>query len=590
MSVKQRIKRVPIKFVTNLMIFMGSAIKKAYLDDKIEKLTSEFSIGNGEAFLQLIYSSLFDTDIEDIDEADIIEGSQEKQIDIIKILEEDENLSTVNIIQCKFEEGFSSNSLICLKNGLDWIFNKPKEEYQSIGNKRLVQKIKEIRELRQNIGLSNMTVNVYFITAGDTQTYSAEFKQELTAFENYKNSGYRGFNTHIWGVDEFVNHLNKIESSDKIIDQDIKIVYDVNQPSVMRTNRGGYTGVICSVRATELVRLIEEDQKGVIFNKNIRRYLGSHKKISRTIYDACSSSDSKLFWFLNNGITIVCDKVDFIPDPDNPHVKVKNLQIVNGCQTSMTLLQAKSDGKLMDETVILVRIYATDRDDPKFTDKITISTNNQNKIGARDLKANEPIQVELQRLLRERYGYYYERKINEFRGQKIDSKKKIVNEKIAQSYLAVGKKMPSIAKSHPEYTWSKDEYYDMVFAASTAAQLLFCYKLYEYCNAVKKKKMNEYQVDENLYSTVAYGLFHIARVMGYLYLKQEHLPSDAELEDHIKNFEKEPSMLEAHYLKSIKILNSVLEENQSSFVSPTNYYKSNAIHEKINRKLASIKF
>jgi len=569
---------------------MTHAIKKAYLHDKIEKLTSELLIDNGEAFLKLVYSSLFDSDIEDIDEADVIEGSQEKQIDIIKIIEEDENFTTVNIVQCKFEDGFGSNALICLKNGLDWIFNKPKDEYEKLGNPNLVRKIKEIRELRQNLGLSNMTINIYFITAGDTARFSSEFKQEMAAFDNYKTSGYRSFNTYIWGVNEFVNHLNKIESSDKIIDQNIQIVYDVNQPSVIKTNSGGYTGVICSVRASEIVRLIEEDIQGVIFNKNIRKYLGSHKKISRTIYDACSSGDSKLFWFLNNGITIVCDKVDFVPDPDKPHVKVKNLQIVNGCQTSMTLKQAKLDDKLMGETTILVRIYATDRDDPKFTDKITISTNNQNKIGARDLKANEPIQIELQRLLKERYGYYYERKINDFKGQKIDVRKKIINEKIAQAYLAVGKKLPSIARSHPEYTWANDDYYEMVFADSTPAQLLFCYKLYEYCNAVKKNKMEEYQVDEKLYSTVAYGLFHIARVMGYLYLRQEQLPADTKLEEHIKQIEQNPSILKEYYVRATKLLNTILEENQSSFVSPTNFYKSNVIHEKINRKLASIKF
>ena len=54
-------------------------------------------------------------------------------------------------------------------------------------------------------------------------------------------------------------------------------------------------------------------------------------------------NESFMFWFFNNGITIVCDGCDIVDNADNPHMKLKNLQIVNGCQTSMTLAAMESD-------------------------------------------------------------------------------------------------------------------------------------------------------------------------------------------------------------------------------------------------------
>lgn len=86
---------------------------------------------------------------------------------------------------------------------------------------------------------------------------------------------------------------------------------------------------------------------------------------------------------------MVCDFFDFTRDPDNPSLKIKNAQIVNGCQTTVTLREAYEKKKLDESVKVLLRVYSTDN--PSLVEKITLTTNNQNKITDRDdLRANDP--------------------------------------------------------------------------------------------------------------------------------------------------------------------------------------------------------
>jgi len=55
----------------------------------------------------------------------------------------------VFILQTKNSESFSSNALALMGNGLSWIFEKPRAEYQALANVPFVRKIDEVREFRR---------------------------------------------------------------------------------------------------------------------------------------------------------------------------------------------------------------------------------------------------------------------------------------------------------------------------------------------------------------------------------------------------------------------------------------------------------
>ena len=86
------------------------------------------------------------------------------------------------------------------------------------------------------------------------------------------------------------------------------------------------------MHVSDLVRLHKIHGK-VLFEKNIRNYLGSsdvNKAIDKTLKEA----PDHLF-FLNNGITAICDKIDPFTkgSKDKQNFHVNGFSVVNGAQT-----------------------------------------------------------------------------------------------------------------------------------------------------------------------------------------------------------------------------------------------------------------
>ena len=111
---------------------------------------------------------------------------------------------------------------------------------------------------------------------------------------------------------------------------------------------------IGSISAAELQRLhkIYNDQ---LFAGNIRLFLGARKGgINEQMINTAKESPGS-FWALNNGITIVADTVVLADVKDgNSSFKVRRFSIVNGCQTTSSLVQAKAD----NSAKVLARVIA----------------------------------------------------------------------------------------------------------------------------------------------------------------------------------------------------------------------------------------
>jgi AIPR protein len=186
----------------------------------------------------------------------------------------------------------------------------------------------------------------------------------------------------------------------------VSIRYDANNPSLIKYHAEGLKGLVCSTSAKEIAKIVLNDATGAVFDSNIRRFLGTRGAVNADIMRTCSdTSVSNQFWFLNNGITVICDTFDPVTDPDNAHVKIKNMQIVNGCQTATALALVEKAGKLATDTRVMLRVYETA--DAQLVDKIVLTTNNQNKISSRDLRSNDKVQIDMQEAF-SKYNLYYE--------------------------------------------------------------------------------------------------------------------------------------------------------------------------------------
>ncbi len=126
--------------------------------------------------------------------------------------------------------------------------------------------------------------------------------------------------------------INLIERRNRSIDTDVSIRYDANTPSLIRYQTQGLKGIICTASARDIADLCDK-RSGALFKLKYSALAGKGRAVNADILKtATEAASSYLFWFLNNGITIVCDSCDPITDPDNPKIKITNLQIVNGCK------------------------------------------------------------------------------------------------------------------------------------------------------------------------------------------------------------------------------------------------------------------
>ncbi len=99
-------------------------LRQQIIADRVANLEASIGIPRDQAFERLVHSLVTGQSVHSLDPADWVDGSQDKQIDLISI-DEEEDGAELYIISAKFTDGFSSNAIILMRNGLDWLFGRP---------------------------------------------------------------------------------------------------------------------------------------------------------------------------------------------------------------------------------------------------------------------------------------------------------------------------------------------------------------------------------------------------------------------------------------------------------------------------------
>jgi hypothetical protein len=562
-------------------------LRQQIIQDRIERTVSTFGLSEDMAFLRFAHSLIVGQSIHAFEQADLVDGGQDKQIDTITIEQEDEE-ATIYILQVKNTLSFSSNMLIQMANGLDWIFNKPRTDINGLINVKFKDKIIEYRSIQSGIGPSNIHIVVSFVTNGNSSDISDEFKQERKSLlDRYDNGTFASFEFIALGADELVSRINSFEKKNKKINDSIRIKYDTNNPSLIKYHVEGLKGLVCTTTAREIARIVNNDVTGSVFDSNIRQFLGTKGAVNADILQTCSNTDNSYqFWFLNNGITIVCDSFDAITDPDNPHVKVKNMQIVNGCQTSTTLAIAEKKGVLASDTRVLLRIYEAPNSD--LVGKIVLTTNNQNKISSRDLKANDPIQQDMERGF-ERYNYFYERKPRQYdNNTDINTTRVVANEVVAQCYLAIVLKKPSDARRRKYKVWG--EYYNQIFGGSIIEPYILAVLIYKRVSTWLESSIHTHSSDTIVRKLANNGAFHVSRMSSQLWRKADFSRLDINLlRNQIGQVENSPCIIDVHIENAFNLLLELIQSDTQYASDVDAALKSGQLESDIDRTIYSEK-
>lgn len=183
----------------------------------------------------------------------------------------------------------------------------------------------------------------------------------------------------------------------------------------------GYSGVI-PFREYRKIIIGDGDSLKPVFDDNIRDFLGNRNPVNKAIMTTLQEMDINSFCMLNNGITIIADKVQIT----GTTAVLTDYQIVNGCQTSHVLYENRGlDG--IDDLLIPIKVIGTNDDATR--NSITKATNSQTSIKPEQLEALSDFQKDLETYYSTFEGekrLYYERRTGQYRLESIP-KTRIVN-------------------------------------------------------------------------------------------------------------------------------------------------------------------
>lgn len=430
-----------------------------------------------------------------------------------------------------------------MQAGLAYIFERTLPEVQKLDNSKFVDKIITIRDSKDKI----IGVNVYYcVYNGNSVSNNVKRKQEeientySKIIQSYFNYGNAYFNFNFIDCKKLLEQKRKNEEPLRGVKITIPS-FDKNFNPIIET-KDGFKGYVTSIKADDIAGLVKKYQDS-LFEKNVRGWLKYNKK-NTDIYDSATSDKSELFWFMNNGITIIADKI--FPDPFNLKWEIENLQIVNGQQTARMLYEATRNKKLKNNIIVLCRIYETK--DPNLINRIAKATNSQSSIGSRDLMSNEPEQIAIERVFN-KLNYYYERQRGQLKLNK-KFKKEINSKKLAQISLAMICNKPSLARKNIEDNFfNKEKHYKEIFEHDPK-KLILSYLIFDYCD--EQSRSNRIKGDDLKY----FGTLHIANIIWNNNINNFSKNFDVQ----IKNFEKGKINIKKEYAKAYKKLNKIIEE------------------------------
>ncbi|HPO12826.1 MAG TPA: AIPR family protein [Candidatus Hydrogenedentes bacterium] len=351
-------------------------------------------------------------------------GKSEELLDAYLVLDQGDEIQ-VKLFQFKFKDaydgGISTKELYAFVDRMNRVFL-----HSDLQDPSALDAFQEVREaLDQARGANKRArtrIQCYYIVNGQNVSYSdAKKMQEIRDTFSYDRQTY-GFTFETYGgVDIYsLCVFGRIPIQDEVLE----LNFEMDVRSFLHHNIGPNPNgmpeqvVVGFVNVNQLIRLVDRYSNNELFEKNVRLFLGTGKEVNRRIIETITGNQSAWFGFMNNGVSITTDslEVDMPASAKKAKVRLKGLQIINGCQTVNALYHAKYAQDLKDQfqgnSNVMVRIYQIEPQNTTFLNALIIATNSQNAIRPEDLLSNDAIQKTLQQIYHE-YGIGYERKEGE---------------------------------------------------------------------------------------------------------------------------------------------------------------------------------
>ncbi|RSY88829.1 hypothetical protein DAH66_05125 [Sphingomonas koreensis] len=460
-----------------------------------------------EAFTFLVLSTVLRIDFDEA-RACITDGPDDRGIDAV-YLDERFGRRVIHLFQIKHHGEFKRAKRNFPSSEIDKIISfitdcfEQTDGFLGTCNQLLAQKVVDIWDF---VRAGTCEVEVHLCSNGE-KLVCDQHARMLAALNRFKFVSL--YEADLDSLSDAISHkqANNRELSLRVVEE-----------QVFERTDGNVRAVIGTLRADEFIEAFTDTRNPLqldplLFEENVRVYLGEQNDINRRIYDTAVSPEAGMFWYYNNGITIVCEHFSYQPGFRNTPLKLLNPQVVNGGQTSHALFQAsKSDFDALQRVRLLVRIIET-RDKSLYA-RVAEATNSQTPIRSRDLRSNDPILIRLESSLRS-MGWIFDRKRNQ--NPNISEMNKIDALKLGQIWFAYVRGEPDKAKTASDRIFG--EYFPLIFDPTemSAERVVSVWKLYKALESGRRADLRQsraesrFQDDQLVESFwIVEGIYHLA--------------------------------------------------------------------------------
>jgi len=286
--------------------------------------------------------------------------------------------------------------------------------------------------------------------------------------------------------------------------------------------------LLATLKFSELKKLILTSDKNLkenLFIENVRNYIGStpvNLDIKKTLDNV---SERIYFPLLNNGLAIICDKVQRHPVKEKEFI-LTFPRIINGCQTTNELFKKykeSSNENSIDDIEIVAKVISTN--DSNLKKLIIYAANNQNSID-KDLQSlnefHEKIETYYLGKDEKAFNIYFER----LRGQHSNVNppySRINIETLARVFISVFLRKPHEMKSNAVSIIDKFQKEGKIFNSSNQAPIQ-----YYYCG-VLWYWFNHLHINGNIMMRSKTMDMHILMACNILLEKKNYLSLDEKL-------------------------------------------------------------
>ena len=362
---------------------------------------------------------------------------------------------TLRLIQAKAENSFAETPIDLVASSTARLLDltQSDEQLQILYSPALVERFSLFRRALQLLAIRHPTIRIEFsyATRGNTDAINQKVHQKAKDLEV-------AFSKTVIGATGVVSFFGADElwlSASAVPNYTLQLTY--------RENATSGTSHVALVSLKDYVAFLTDKYGNLnrhIFDWNVRDYQGNIE-INKEIRASLEDEQSPDFWWLNNGVTIVCSKASI----QGKTYTLDDVQIVNGLQTSYTTFHALSDAKpdhpVFDRTV-LVRILETE--DPATRDRVIRATNRQTSVPEASLRATDDTQRRIEAHFASN-GLYYDRRKNYYRNIGRPKDRIVGIPLLAQTVMAVGLSRPDDSRARPSSLLKADNIYQTIFSS-----------------------------------------------------------------------------------------------------------------------------